>query len=132
MASYPVSVRRVHDFVIGFLRIPPRDGHPCLDGWFRSSRSMGDFHPLNASHTEHTRRKRLRYTASAMPSICADVVLPSRQQHRTTTAIQTRGPERYSIDLNPHRLPVELHDRPAVAGVIERDPLPLNTGPAQG
>src|SRR2546421_10150279 len=57
MASYSVSVRRVRDFVIGFLRIPPRDGHPCLDGWFRSSRSMGDFHPLNASHTEHTRPK---------------------------------------------------------------------------
>src|SRR5207248_11311339 len=61
MASYPVSVRRVHDFVIGFLQIPPCDGHPCLDGWFRSSRSMGDFHPLNASHTEHTRRKRLSH-----------------------------------------------------------------------
>src|ERR1035438_7678283 len=61
MASYPVSVRRVRDFVIGFLQIPPRDGHPCLDGWFRSSRSMGDFHPLNASHTEHTRRNRLSY-----------------------------------------------------------------------
>jgi len=57
MASYPVSVRRVRDFVIGFLRIPPCGGHPCLDGWFRSSRSMGDFHPLNASHTEHTRPK---------------------------------------------------------------------------
>src|SRR5438552_9283624 len=55
MASYPVSVRRVHDFVIGFLQIPPHGGHPCLDGQFRSSRSAGDFHPLNASHTEHTR-----------------------------------------------------------------------------
>jgi len=34
---------------------PPRGGHPCLAGWFRSLRSMGDFHPLNTSHTEHTR-----------------------------------------------------------------------------
>src|SRR5512141_1653607 len=55
MASYPLPVRRIRDFVIGFLQIPPRGGHPCLDGWFRSLRSMGDFHPLNASHTEHTR-----------------------------------------------------------------------------
>jgi hypothetical protein len=55
-AFYPLPVRRVRDFVIGFLQIPPRGGHPCLDGWFRSSRPMGDFHPLNAnaSHTEHT------------------------------------------------------------------------------
>lgn len=58
-ASYPLPVRRIRDFVISFLQIPSRDGHPCLDGWFRSSRSMGDFHPLNTSHTEHTRRKRL-------------------------------------------------------------------------
>ena len=55
MALYPLSVRRIHDFVVGFLQIPPRGGHPCLDGWFRSSRSMGDFHPLNTSHTEHTK-----------------------------------------------------------------------------
>ena len=55
MALYPLSVRRIHDFVVGFLQILPRGGHPCLDGWFRSSRSMGDFHPLNTSHTEHTK-----------------------------------------------------------------------------
>jgi hypothetical protein len=61
---YPLSVRRLRDFVIGFLQIPPRGGHPCLDGWFRSSRSMGDFHPLNTSHTEHTRQECLRYQAS--------------------------------------------------------------------
>src|ERR1035438_4039720 len=60
-ALYPLPVRRIRDFVISFLQIPPRDGHPCLDGWFRSLRSMGDFHPLNANHTEHTRRKRLRH-----------------------------------------------------------------------
>src|ERR1035438_6956709 len=42
-----------------FFRSRLRDGHPCLDGWFRSSRSMGDFHPLNASHTEHTRAEAL-------------------------------------------------------------------------
>jgi len=45
VALYPVSVRRIRDFVIGFLQVPPRGGHPCLDGWFRSSRPMGDFHP---------------------------------------------------------------------------------------
>src|ERR1700677_282899 len=50
MASHPLPVRRLHDFVIGFLQIPPRDGHPCLDGWFRSLRSIGDLHPLNAHH----------------------------------------------------------------------------------
>jgi hypothetical protein len=31
-----LPVRRFRDFVIGFLQIPPRGGHPCLDGWFRS------------------------------------------------------------------------------------------------
>ena len=54
---HPIPVRRIHNFVISFLQIPPRDGHPCLDGWFRSSQSMGDFHPLNASHTEHTKQE---------------------------------------------------------------------------
>jgi len=39
LAWYPVAVRRVRDFVISFLQIPPRDGHPCLGGWFRSFRS---------------------------------------------------------------------------------------------
>src|ERR1700681_2512917 len=43
-------MRRIRDFVISFLQIPPRDGHPCLDGWFRSLRSIGDLHPLNAHH----------------------------------------------------------------------------------
>ena len=54
-ALYPLPVRRIRDFVIGFLQIPPRGGHPCLDGWLRSLRSMRDFHPLNTSHTEQTR-----------------------------------------------------------------------------
>jgi hypothetical protein len=40
-----------------FFRPRPRGRSPCLDGWFRSSRSMGDLHPLNANHTEHTRLK---------------------------------------------------------------------------
>src|SRR5580700_8454980 len=48
MSSLPI--RRIRDFAISFLQIPPRDGHPCLDGWFRSLRSMGDLHPLNAYH----------------------------------------------------------------------------------
>jgi hypothetical protein len=69
MALYPLSVRRIPDFVVGFLQIPPRGGHPCLDGWFRSSRSMGDFHPLNTSHTEHTRvRPRLNTAVAARSS----------------------------------------------------------------
>jgi hypothetical protein len=33
--------------VVGFLQIPPRDGHPCLDGRFRSPRSAEDFHLQN-------------------------------------------------------------------------------------
>src|SRR5579872_5892801 len=49
LALYPLPVRRIRDFVIGFLQIPPRDWHPCLYGWFRSSRSIGDLHPLNAT-----------------------------------------------------------------------------------
>ena len=57
LALYPprclvpsLPVRRIRDFVIGFLQIPPRGGHPCLDGWFRSLRSIGDSHPRNAYH----------------------------------------------------------------------------------
>jgi len=50
LALYPFPLRRVRDFAISFLQIPPRDGHPCLDGWFRSLRSIGDSHPLNAHH----------------------------------------------------------------------------------
>jgi len=30
LALYPLPVRRIRDFVIGFLQIPPRDGHLCL------------------------------------------------------------------------------------------------------
>src|SRR5450631_789614 len=85
LASYPLPVRRIRDFVISFLQIPPRDGHPCLDGWFRSLRSIGDFHPLNANHTEHTRRKRLPHLASKLliccggagASACATTILRS-------------------------------------------------------
>jgi hypothetical protein len=50
LALYPLPICRIRDCVIGFLQIPPRDGHPCLDGWFRSLRSIGDSHPLNAHH----------------------------------------------------------------------------------
>src|SRR5437667_7256880 len=58
LALYPLAVRRVRDFVISFLQIPPRDGHPCLDGWFRSLRSIGDSHPLNAtSYSTHQARR---------------------------------------------------------------------------
>jgi hypothetical protein len=35
------------------LRIGPvstTDGHPCLDGWFRSLQPIGDSHTLNAHH----------------------------------------------------------------------------------
>src|SRR5437016_4144666 len=54
LALYPLPVRRIRDFVISFLQIPPRDGHPCLDGWFQSLRSIGDSHPLNAtSYSTH-------------------------------------------------------------------------------
>jgi len=30
LAWYPLPVRQIRDFVIGFLQIPPCDGHPCL------------------------------------------------------------------------------------------------------
>ena len=53
----PVAVGRKNWIHIG----SQQDGHPCPDGWFRSSRSMGDFHPLNASHTEHSRPGCLSY-----------------------------------------------------------------------
>ena len=36
-------------YVIGFLQIPPRDGHPCLDSSFRSPRRTADFHRLDKS-----------------------------------------------------------------------------------
>src|ERR1039457_4238982 len=54
LALYPLPVRRIRDFVISFLQIPPRDGHPCLDGWFRSLRSIGGLHPLKTtSYSTH-------------------------------------------------------------------------------
>jgi len=30
LAWYPLPVRRIRDFVISFLQIPPCGGHPCL------------------------------------------------------------------------------------------------------
>lgn len=45
-ALYPVSVRRVRLGGIGFLPIPPRDGHPCLALRFRSSRPAEDLYLL--------------------------------------------------------------------------------------
>jgi hypothetical protein len=36
VASHLLSVRRLRDFVIGFLQIPSRDEHACVDGWFWS------------------------------------------------------------------------------------------------
>jgi hypothetical protein len=33
-------------YVFGFLRIPPRGGHPCLNSHFRSPRRATDFHRL--------------------------------------------------------------------------------------
>jgi len=53
-ALYRVSVRHIQNFVIGFLQIPPRDGHPCLDGQFRLLRPVEDFHLLSAHHVWHT------------------------------------------------------------------------------
>src|ERR1039457_3249519 len=53
-ALYPLPERRIRDFVISFLQIPPRDEHPYLDGWFQSLRSIRDSHPLKAtSYSTH-------------------------------------------------------------------------------
>jgi len=59
LALYPVSVRHVRTVVIGFLQIPPRGGHPCLDGRFPSTGSVGDLHPRNARHAWHTKKQGL-------------------------------------------------------------------------
>ena len=56
-ASYPVPVRRDIVYVIGFLQIPPRDGHPCLDLRFRSLRSSEDFHLLKQRHAWRTSKR---------------------------------------------------------------------------
>lgn len=41
-------------FVIGFLQIPPRDGHPCLDSHFRLPRRAEDFHLRDLHHARRT------------------------------------------------------------------------------
>ncbi len=45
-ALYPVSVRRIRVGGIGFLQIPPRDGHPCLALRFGPSPPAEDLHLL--------------------------------------------------------------------------------------
>ena len=37
-------------FVIGFLQIPPHEGHPCLDSLFRLPRRAEDFHLQDLHH----------------------------------------------------------------------------------
>src|SRR5580693_6044442 len=71
MSSLPI--RRFRDFVIGFLQIPPRDGHPCLDGWFRSLRpiedlSMTDSPPECTSLLDTPGKNARPTTASPRPS----------------------------------------------------------------
>ena len=52
----PISVRQVRSYSIGFLQIPPRDGHPCLALCFRSSRYTEDFHLHKTKHAWQTNR----------------------------------------------------------------------------
>src|SRR5205807_7757 len=73
-ALYPVSVRRIRGYGIGFLQIPPRGGHPCLALRFRSSRPAEDLHLLETQHAWRTTRRTggsacalTRSLASAMP-----------------------------------------------------------------
>ena len=73
-ASYPLPIRRIHDFVVGFLQIPPRDGHPCLDGWFRSLRSIGDSHPLNAHQYSTHQANRLPHLGSCSFHFDAEIL----------------------------------------------------------
>jgi hypothetical protein len=54
LALYPVSVRQNFIYVIGFLQIPPRGEHPCLDLGFRSLRPPEDFHLLKQRHAWRT------------------------------------------------------------------------------
>ena len=54
-ALYPVSVRRIRVYGIGFLQIPPPGGHPCLALRFRSSRPAEDLHLLETQHAWRTR-----------------------------------------------------------------------------
>src|SRR5262249_61336923 len=54
LALYPVSVRRIRVGGIGFLQIPPHDGHPCLALQFGPSPPAEDLHLLKTKHTWHT------------------------------------------------------------------------------
>src|SRR5262249_20962827 len=56
LALYPVSVRRIRVGGIGFLQIPPHDGHPCLALQFGPSPPAEDLHLLKAKHTWHTKK----------------------------------------------------------------------------
>ena len=44
-------------FGIGFLQIPPRDGHPCLALRFRSSRPAENLHLRDTKHAWQTKRR---------------------------------------------------------------------------
>src|ERR1043165_5176975 len=54
LALYPVSVRRVRVGGVGFLRIPSRDGHPCLALRFRFITARGGLAPPHSRHAWHT------------------------------------------------------------------------------
>jgi hypothetical protein len=47
---YRFPVRHNQCYVISFLQIPPRDGHPCLDSRFRPIRPAADLHRLEKRH----------------------------------------------------------------------------------
>ena len=62
LALYPVSVRRIRVYGLGFLQIPPPGGHPCLALRFRSSRPAEDLHLLK-QHIPGTQPKRRQNAA---------------------------------------------------------------------
>ena len=69
-ASYPVSVRRIRVYGLGFLQIPPPGGHPCLALRFRSSRPAEDLHLLKTQHAWHTKIKGCRNSLLQQPLQC--------------------------------------------------------------
>jgi hypothetical protein len=98
LALYPVSVRRIRAGGIGFLQIPPRDGHPCLALRFGPSPPAEDLHLLkqNIPGTQKKlplslgKRERMR-KQQGKPSRNRPRTIPESRRWRPFWGAATRG-----------------------------------------
>ena len=69
VASYALSVRRASVLPMGFLRIPPRDEHPCLRLTIPPVGFVRDFHPQVSAPCRAHAKKRVRQRTHPRQSI---------------------------------------------------------------